>query len=112
MLWWFAAEGTGDWLSLLRDELAPHVADVEHVLARDVIGPMHARRYEVLRGQFPHLPSDQGPLVMGALLRVASYPSLRWAMRGAPASFRDHLHAERLIAPIPVRARWEEVTCH
>jgi hypothetical protein len=112
MLWWFAAEGTGDWLSLLRDELAPHVEGIEHVLARDVIAPMHARRYQVLRGQYPHLPADEGPLVMGALLRIASYPALRWALPEAPARFRDHVRAERLIARIPVRARWEEVTCH
>ncbi|MGZ3420379.1 MAG: hypothetical protein ACXVEF_08760 [Polyangiales bacterium] len=112
LLWWFAAEGTGDWLSLIRDELAPHVNDVERVLARDVIGPMHARRYQVLRTQFPELPKGGEGLAMGALYRIASYPSLRWAIPGAPAGFVDHVRAERVIAPIPLRARWEEMTCH
>jgi len=122
--WWFAAEGMGDWFSLVQEELAPHLggADRSAAIVAEVAAPMFERRYAVLRGAFPSLP-DAFPgerrraigLAMGALYRIASYPSARWIFTpfgGAPATFREHVQAERLIAPIPITTRWTELTHH
>ncbi|MBI2391437.1 MAG: hypothetical protein HYV09_17740 [Deltaproteobacteria bacterium] len=129
LLWWFSAEGMADWFSLLREQLAPHLApppardfDLDHsarVLA-EVARPMLERRYELLRASFPHLPDrvldPRAPgLVLGALYRIASYPSARWIfapLGGAPRTFREHLFAERAIAPMPLASRWMELTAH
>lgn len=125
-LWWFSAEGMADWFSLCREELAPHVQsrprDVEHCghLLAEAAAPMFERRYDLLRASYPHLPARKDdPRVVGQLLgglyRIASYPSARWIFEplgGAPRTFGEHLRAERMLAPIPLRARWIEVTSH
>lgn len=126
LLWWFSAEGMGDWFSLVREELAPHVParprDVEHCgrLLAEAARPMFERRYDLLRASYPHLPDrhhdPRAPgLLIGGLYRVASYPSLRWVfgpLGSAPSTFAEHLRAERMLAPIPLRARWIEMTTH
>lgn len=113
--WWFAAEGMADWFSVMREELAAHGVD-EATLAA-VARPMFERRYAILRAAYPSLPDDPRAigLTMGALYRIASYPSARWIFEplgGAPRTFREHLAAERAIAAIPLDARWNELTCH
>ncbi len=114
MRWWFAAEGMADWFSVLREELGRHVPDIDRVLA-EVARPMFERRYALLRGQFPSLPEGSAGLVMGALYRIASYPSARWIfapLGGAPSTFRQHVAAERWLAAIPLETRWTELTTH
>jgi hypothetical protein len=115
--WWFAAEGMCEWFRVLSSELAPHLggdAASARVLARIAV-PMLSRRYDVLRATYTHLPADRIGLTMGGLYRVASNPSSRWIfdeVGGAPATFADHLEAERLVAPLDATARWEEMTTH
>ena len=122
MLWWFAAEGMLEWFALLRDELAPHLggrADAEATLSA-IARSMLQRRYGLLRATFPHLPSEADEpravgLLMGALYRTASAPRGAWVFErsgGAPRGYADHVRAERLALPIPIRARWEELTAH
>lgn len=117
VLWWFSAEGMGDWFSVLREELAPHLGGMERsaeILAK-VARPMFERRHAVLRAAFPELPATELGLSFGALYRIASYPSLRWAFEplgGAPRTLAEHVRAERNIASIPVVTRWTELTHH
>jgi len=117
MLWWFAAEGMGDWFSVLREELAPHFGGIDRsgeVLAL-VARPMFERRHALLRASFPKVPAGEVGLTLGALYRIASYPSLRWAFQplgGAPRTFAEHVRAERNIASIPLVTRWTELTHH
>jgi hypothetical protein len=122
VLWWFAAEGTCEWVHLLRRELALPLggtAAAESVL-QAIVGRMLRRRYEALRALFSHLPDPEHEpravgLVMGALYRVASNPGEAWMFArvgGAPATFAEHARAEAIIEPIPIRARWEEISHH
>jgi hypothetical protein len=116
--WWFAAEGMCDWYDVLARDLAPHLgglAAARRVLA-DASAPMLLRRYAILRDDFG-LPDDRASrgLVFGALYRIASRPSSEWifdAVGPMPRTFLDHLRAERLVRPIAVERRWEELTCH
>lgn len=119
--WWFAAEGMCDWYDVLARDLAPHLGSLER--ARDVVAeasaPMFRRRHAILRQEFGLVSLDDDPaagaLVFGALYRIASRPSSEWIFRslGAPPrTFRDHVRAERLVRPIPIDRRWEELTCH
>lgn len=119
--WWFAAEGMADWFSIIREELRPH--GVDDATLAEVARPMFERRYGILSAAYPSLleanRSSPSPprvgLTMGALYRVSSYPSARWIFEplgGAPATFREHVAAERAIAAIPLDARWNELTCH
>jgi hypothetical protein len=117
VLWWFSAEGMGDWFSALRDELAPHLGGTERSaeLLAKVARPMFERRHAVLRASFPDIPATDLGLTFGALYRIASYPSLRWVFEplgGAPRTIRDHVHAERNIASVPIVTRWTELTHH
>lgn len=125
LLWWFAAEGMGDWLSLVRDELVPHLGSAfmsERALT-EIAAPMLLRRHRVLAETIERDEGADGSslraaptgLVMGALYRVSSYPSLRWffdGVGGAPRGFVDHVLAERAIAAVPLRARWIEMASH
>ncbi len=120
--WWFAAEGMGDWYSLLREELAPHLGGLDRStrLLADVAAPMLERRYDVLRGSFPTLPDRRLDaravgLAMGGLYRIASYPKIRWLFEpvgGAPATLAVHARVEAWLAPIPIESRWVELTHH
>jgi hypothetical protein len=120
LLWWFVAEGTAEWARVLRADLAPHLGGDD--AARAAIAHAHAtmlrRRYGVLREAIASLPapSDRGiALTFGALARVASNVGAAWLfddLGGAPRSVRDHAAAEELVAPLTMRARWEEVSCH
>jgi hypothetical protein len=122
VLWWFAAEGMGEWYQLLVDELGPAVggpAEARRLLA-DLSTPIFERRYQLLRREHATLPSPRTEpraigLTMGALYRVASNDGIRWLFEplgGSPESIREHLHAERWLRSVGVRQRWEEVTCH
>jgi len=121
-LWWFAAEGMADWYELVADELAPHVEGRPRAraLLAELTTPMLRRRYDLLRAAQPELPDPALNrralgLAMGVLYRVASNPTARWVLHelgGGPRSFAEHLEAERLMGCVPLRARWEEITCH
>jgi hypothetical protein len=122
LLWWFSAEAMTQWYSLLEDELAPHLGGREgarRLLARTAAKVLR-RRYDALRAGFPGLPSPDDDaacvgLVMGGLYRVASAPESAWIFdetEGLPRRFAEHRRSERLLEGLPLRARWEEVTCH
>jgi hypothetical protein len=136
VLWWFAAEGMCEWYALLAEELAPHLAP--HALGgghgaergdgrqearrflSEISAPLFARRHALLEARFESVPvsgatpGNTGQL-MGALYRSASNADARWiaaACGGAPHTFAEHAAAERWLASISPRQRWEEVTCH
>jgi hypothetical protein len=112
--WWFAAEGMCDWYRVLAEGLAPHLGEPRTVLAA-MSGRVLRRRRTILAKAFPHVENAELALLFGALYRVASQPDAAWIFDDvgrAPRSYREHLEAERLIAPLAPNARWEEVTTH
>jgi hypothetical protein len=122
VLWWFAAEGMGEWYALLAEELAPMLGGpggARRALS-EMSAPLLRRRYLLLRERHPELPDPAAEpaavgLTMGALYRVAGNGGTRWlfdALGGAPETFAEHARAERWLSSIGVRERWEEVTCH
>lgn len=122
VLWWFAAEGMCEWYALLADELAPHLGgrDQSRRFLAEISAPLFARRHALLEARFASVPvpgaapGNTGQLV-GALYRSASNGDARWivsACGGAPQSFAEHAAAERWLASMRPRDRWEEVTCH
>ncbi|MEJ7734504.1 MAG: hypothetical protein WKG00_35565 [Polyangiaceae bacterium] len=121
VLWWFAAEGMCEWYALLAAELGPYL-DPERgpaqALLSEISAPLFARRHALLEARFDSVPvpGDGGTgLLMGALYRSASNADARWifaACGGAPRAFAEHAVAERWLASMTPRDRWEEVTCH
>lgn len=114
--WWFAAEGMCDWYGVLARDLGPHLGSLERAqrVLSEASAPMLSRRYAILREEFG-LPRDRASSVLGALYRLSSRPSRAWifdALGPTPRSLIDHYRAERLIAPIDLQRRWEELTCH
>jgi hypothetical protein len=122
LLWWFVAEGTCEWLHLLRRELSDPLGgrDRAGAIIAELARPMFARRYAILRAAHPGLPdlADEPRalgLVMGGLYRTASNRGETWLFEplgGAPHTFAEHARAEALLRGVPLRARWEEVTNH
>ena len=121
LLWWFAAEGTADWYGLLADELAPHLGGRQASRARlaRLFVPLWERRFALAGARFDSVGRASGPraqaLFFGALYRLPSSPDAMWildGLGGAPRGFRELAEAERVLASLDVRARWEEVTCH
>ncbi len=120
--WWFVAEGMCEWYRLLAEDLAPYLGgrDGAKRALSEVSLPMFRRRYGLLSRAHPSLPDDAREpraiaLVLGALYRVASNTGAAWIFAGAggaPRAFRDHARAEAWIQPIPMVARWEELTHH
>lgn len=110
--WWLAAAGMRDWFGYLRKRLDGRVSAT--VLSR-LGARMFARRYEALRRDWPHLPTDAAAHLFSSLYRLELDRGGRWIMDGlggAPSSPIDWLRAIRLLAPMSPEARWREVTVH
>jgi hypothetical protein len=122
LLWWFAAEGTCDWYGLLADELAPHLGGRDAARARvaELLVPLWERRFTLAAARFPSVAGAASTprgraLFFGGLYRLPSSPDAVWildSLGGAPRGLRELAAAERAMASLDLRARWEEVTCH
>ena len=120
MLWWLAAAGMRDWFRTLARGLEPHLGAGTRPRIARIAAQMFSRRYAHRRTLSPslHESSDDPrivPLTMSALYRLHLDTRAAWifdAIGGAPRGPREWLRAQRLVAAMPVRERWEETTVH
>lgn len=121
-MWWLAADGMDTWYRTLRHGLAEPLgsaANAERTLAR-IAARAYVRRYDLARAADPALPDrERDPrvvgLFVGALARCVVHRRTRFLLAdvgGAPRTPGEHLRAQRLVARLSPRARWEEVATH
>jgi hypothetical protein len=111
------------WYAWLARGLVDHVGD--KAASRAVLAKATAqafeRRYAYLRTQYSHLPDTEGSnpravgLAMHGLYVARRCRRTQWMLSAVGGPFggpRDRLAAWRLVAPMSVRRRWEEVATH
>ena len=118
-LWWLAADGTGQWFSMLRRGLEGPLGGrepAEREIAK-AVARVYTRRWSLLRARYPMLADDlDAPArILGALTFTPLRPRAVWVFRGfgtPPTRKRDQLRIERELRPISIEERWREVTTH
>lgn len=120
--WTLAASAMGDWFRLLRRTLRPHLGDDAEPTVVALADEMFARRYAVVRADWPHLPDDDEhrAAFIAALYQLARQPKLAWMLgRGASPRIlpdrprgRGWARAWSLLHPLPHDARWRELSVH